>query len=433
MDLHPEQVLERVDRAHLVRDRADAADPGDDVDDLVRRPAHDQRLEVAGRLEDLRAAPPRRRRRGRAGGASPRPRRGSGSRPGTGGHPRGPWVPLVRPRRALAAGAAAGAGPHVGGPSRSVSGGDASVGRSGSGGRPPSASVTDRNGAAAPVKPAKRRPTSIGSRPPSPSPAAAPVTNARARPVGVRALARAEAAVAAAPEGRADRAAAGPRHGPEAGQAAGHHDARDAAPLALQADRLVGQLRPAAGGERGQELDQLLGVDRAAAQLGVHRHEVGDGPRRRERIDVRRDRVDGGPEGLVLGGGAERLDAAGGRARADRRRGAFASARSRAISTACSGVEIEPSTRRTSNGPEDRRDVASANSTMSNRSAISRSSSSRSRIVSWQPSHEANLTTPTRGRRVAVDRPELDPAAPARTATSITGPPAEGRRRARRR
>ena len=35
------------------------------------------------------------------------------------------------------------------------------------------------------------------------------------------------------------------------------------------------------------------------------------------------------------------------------------------------------------------------------RSAIASSSSSRSRSVSWQPSHEANLTTPMRGRRGA--------------------------------
>ena len=77
------------------------------------------------------------------------------------------------------------------------------------------------------------------------------------------------------------------------------------------------------------------------------------------------------------------------------------SRRSRTISSACSGVLIEPSTRRTSNGPDERREVASANSTMSNRSAIASRSSSRSRSVSWQPSHDANLTTPTRGRRGA--------------------------------
>ena len=40
---------------HLVGDRADAADARHDVDDLVRRPADDQPLEVARRLEDLQA------------------------------------------------------------------------------------------------------------------------------------------------------------------------------------------------------------------------------------------------------------------------------------------------------------------------------------------------------------------------------------------
>ena len=49
-------------------------------------------------------------------------------------------------------------------------------------------------------------------------------------------------------------------------------------------------------------------------------------------------------------------------------------------------------------GPDERREVASANSTMSTRSAIASSSSSRSSSVSWQPSHDANLTTPIRGR-----------------------------------
>ena len=49
----PKPCLEGVDRAHLVGDRADAADAGDDVDDLVRRAADDEPLEVARRLEDL--------------------------------------------------------------------------------------------------------------------------------------------------------------------------------------------------------------------------------------------------------------------------------------------------------------------------------------------------------------------------------------------
>src|SRR6476659_5880243 len=53
LDLDADQVLEGVDRAHLVRDRADAADAGHDLEHLVGGPAHDERLEVARRLEDL--------------------------------------------------------------------------------------------------------------------------------------------------------------------------------------------------------------------------------------------------------------------------------------------------------------------------------------------------------------------------------------------
>src|SRR5208337_777498 len=52
---------------------------------------------------------------------------------------------------------------------------------------------------------------------------------------GVRRLHRAEAAIAAAPEGRANRTASGVRHRPEAGHALDHHADR-AAPLALDAN-----------------------------------------------------------------------------------------------------------------------------------------------------------------------------------------------------
>ena len=52
LHLDTEQVLEGVDRRELVGDGADPADPGDDIDDLVGRPADDQPLEEARRLED---------------------------------------------------------------------------------------------------------------------------------------------------------------------------------------------------------------------------------------------------------------------------------------------------------------------------------------------------------------------------------------------
>ena len=139
-----EQVLERVDRAHLVGDRADAADARDDVEDLVRRAADDERLEVARRLEDLRAAPRRPRRRGRAGAASPRPRRGSGSGPGSacrvGGRPGAVTAPCI------------GAAPSV------------VAGRSDRAGRR-AASMTARNGGRAAVKPREQR----GRRPSAPA------------------------------------------------------------------------------------------------------------------------------------------------------------------------------------------------------------------------------------------------------------------------
>ena len=55
VDLDLEKVFEGHRRAHLVGDRADAADPGDDVDYLVGSPPNDQPLEVPRRLEDRKA------------------------------------------------------------------------------------------------------------------------------------------------------------------------------------------------------------------------------------------------------------------------------------------------------------------------------------------------------------------------------------------
>ena len=80
VDLDAEAVLEGVDRGHLVGDRADAADAGDDVDDLVGRPADDQALEVARRLEDLEVRLLDDAVAGPAAGAIPRLRPGSARR-----------------------------------------------------------------------------------------------------------------------------------------------------------------------------------------------------------------------------------------------------------------------------------------------------------------------------------------------------------------
>src|SRR4029453_11068749 len=51
-DLDLAEGLHRVDRAHLVRDRADAADGGRDVRRLEERTAAEKRLEEARRLEN---------------------------------------------------------------------------------------------------------------------------------------------------------------------------------------------------------------------------------------------------------------------------------------------------------------------------------------------------------------------------------------------
>ena len=69
----PKRPLEGVDGGHLVGDRADAADARDDVDDLVRRSADDEPLEVARRLEDLEVRLRHLRRRGRVSDSRPSP------------------------------------------------------------------------------------------------------------------------------------------------------------------------------------------------------------------------------------------------------------------------------------------------------------------------------------------------------------------------
>ena len=134
-------VLEGVDGAHLVGDRADAADAGDDVEDLVRRPAADQPLEVARRLEDAEVRlddlavlddEPERALALDAGEALDL--EGLGLRSAHGGRHRGSSEPRV---------AEAGVAP----------------------GGPPWASTTERNGSAQTVNPAKRAATSASSNP----------------------------------------------------------------------------------------------------------------------------------------------------------------------------------------------------------------------------------------------------------------------------
>src|SRR4051812_29052831 len=75
-----------------------------------------------------------------------------------------------------------------------------------------------------------------------------------------------EAAIAAAVERRADRAAAGMGDGTEA-RGSAHHDADIAAQLAFDADTVAGNDGFAADQESGDHFQQLPLVDRAAAQF----------------------------------------------------------------------------------------------------------------------------------------------------------------------
>ncbi len=136
--------------------------------------------------------------------------------------------------------------------------------------------------------------------------------------VDVRALHRAEAAVAAAVVRRADGAAARLRDRAEARGAVGDHHARRAACLALEAHARRRQPRRAAVQERQHRLDELLLRDRAAAQLEVDLDVIGDRSRRLERADELGARVDERDPLLHVGEVPQRLDPAGRGAGADR-------------------------------------------------------------------------------------------------------------------
>src|SRR5207248_10604420 len=85
-------------------------------------------------------------------------------------------------------------------------------------------------------------------------------------------IGRAEAAVAAAPVRRAERAAAGPGDRTEARRAVRDEDTGGAARLALEAHAVRGQVRLAADQQGGEGVDKLPPVDRAAVELQVDLH-----------------------------------------------------------------------------------------------------------------------------------------------------------------
>ncbi len=285
VDRDPVQVLEGVDRRHLVRDRADAADAGDDVDDLVAGAPDDQPLEVARRLEDLQPG------LDDLAAADPEAQRAFALDPGDvadlelplgAGRVHDQRAAVIAVHHRLLPGSPAPAGVLPGGP--------------------PYSSMTARNGLDQAVNPANSRLTSSPSRPPDCERA----PEARR----VRLLLRAVAAVAASPEPRAQRPAAAPGDRPEARDPLGDHHAHDAAALAREAHGLVADLRPAAHGHRHQHLAQLVRADGAAVELGVDLDVLRDRRGRRERLDVLGMRVDGGTERVVVGPVAERLDPA---------------------------------------------------------------------------------------------------------------------------
>ena len=129
---------------------------------------------------------------------------------------------------------------------------------------------------------------------------------------------RAEAAVAAAVVGGAQRAAPGLGDRPEARHPVGNGDADSTAALALHAHAVGRDPRAPALQRRGEHLEQLALVDRAAAQLEVHGHVRGDRGRAVEGGQVRRVRVDHGQELAHVGEVAQCLDPAARGARPDR-------------------------------------------------------------------------------------------------------------------
>src|SRR5579862_4440830 len=104
----------------------------------------------------------------------------------------------------------------------------------------------------------------------------AELAEATAQRRGIRCLHGAEASVAAAVIGWTERAAAGMGHRPHAGGAVRHHHADIAPELALDADAVMRNHRLPLRQKRGDQLHELALVDRAAPQLEIDRHVLGD-------------------------------------------------------------------------------------------------------------------------------------------------------------
>src|SRR5918994_80268 len=185
---------------------------------------------------------------------------------------------------------------------------------------------------------------------------------------------------------------AGVGHGPEARRAVRHHHAHRAAAVALDADAVRADARTAAVEGRGDHLEQLVLVDRAAVELEVDADVRADRGRRRERADVVGRGVDDRGEALDVGEVAQCLDTAGSRARADRDQ------RTRLPADLLDALRLVERCDRALDerhvvGPPTVALLASRKYAISSSPASMSSSSSQSSTVSWQPSQEENFHT----------------------------------------
>ena len=201
---------------------------------------------------------------------------------------------------------------------------------------PPWAEDSSRNGGAPALKVAKSRETSRAG-----VPVAAQLRRQRRGVGGVR---RAEAAEAAPAHRGTQCATARSGDRAQARRAPGHEQAHRAPPLALLADGVPGDDRAASGQGGGDHLEELAPIDGTAVELVVHLDVGRDGRRRLERGHVLGMGVD---RRRILAGGSEvpqSLDPTGGGAGPDGDQPAGAGPDGH-DPLGVGGVVIEPSTR----------------------------------------------------------------------------------------
>ena len=118
-------------------------------------------------------------------------------------------------------------------------------------------------------------------------------------------------AVATTIERRTNRVAAGLRNRPQAGDPLSDHHANGASSFAIETDAVHRRSRAATGQHGLNDFDQLILIDRTAAQFKVDFHVVGDGGRGRQRRNIVRRGVDRTDELIAVGPVAQGLNATG--------------------------------------------------------------------------------------------------------------------------